>query len=338
MAVDKSIGNEEYALLGVENMHSGKGVILFAYADNLLGHLDGVRVLGVQTGDKRVGIASLYHHHTKVVALVHLVVSLLKCVALARTLLGKMLSIGCTTALLLIGTHVYKLNTIKVKLQALGHTAQTVGVAQKDRVADALCLSLYSSLHHRWMCAFGKHYALWVHACSIVQVACKLGFLTEQLHKVLLVSVPVGNGFACYSAFDSSLGNSRAHFCDKTWVYWFRYEIFRTEREVVDMINLINNIWHRLLGKVGDGMYGSHLHLLVNSLGMNVEGATEDVRETNNVVNLVRIVASSGRHKHVWAACHSVLVANLRYRIGKGKHNRLVGHRAYHVLREYVAL
>ena len=98
------------------------------------------------------------------------------------------------------------------------------------------------------------------------------------------------------------------------------------------MIYLVYDVWHRLLGKIGNGKYGSHLHLLVDSLCVYVESATEDIWETNNVVNLVRIVATASRHKYVWTTCHSVLVAYLRYRVGKSKHDRLVGHRTYHIL------
>ena len=161
-----------------------------------------------------------------------------------------------------------------------------------------------------------------MHACSIVKVACQLGFLAEQLHKVLFVRIPVGNGLSCHSAFDGSLCHSSTYLCDKTRVNWFRDEVLRTEAEVVDMVNLINYIRNGLLSQVGNSMYGSHLHLLVDGLGMNVKSATEDVREADNVVNLVGIVAASGRHEHVRTACHSILVADFRHGVGKSKHDR----------------
>ena len=148
MTVDECIREEEHALLGVEDVHSGECAEFRTYADNLLCHLDGVGVFGVQSGDECVSIACLYHHHTEVVALVHLIVSLLKGVALTSTLLGKMLCVCGTSALLLIGTHVNQFNTVEIKLQALSHTTQAVGVAQKNRVAEAFGLGLNSSLHH----------------------------------------------------------------------------------------------------------------------------------------------------------------------------------------------
>ena len=123
MAVDESVGKEEHTLLCVKDVHCGKRIILFAYADNLLGYLDGVRVFSIQTCDESVGITSLNHHHTEVVALVHLIVSLLKGIALTSTLLCKMLGVCGTSTLFLVGTHIYKLNAVKVQLQAFSHTA-----------------------------------------------------------------------------------------------------------------------------------------------------------------------------------------------------------------------
>ena len=104
------------------------------------------------------------------------------------------------------------------------------------------------------------------------------------------------------------------------------------------MVNLIYNIRNGLLCQVGNSMYGSHLHLLIDGLGMNVKSATEDVWETDYIVNLVGIVATSGRHEHVRTACHSILVADFRHGVGKSKYDRRICHRANHVLRKHITL
>ncbi len=53
------------------------------------GHLDGVAVLGVQSGDESVGLTGFHHHHAEVVALEHLVVGLFVGDAFAGALFGK---------------------------------------------------------------------------------------------------------------------------------------------------------------------------------------------------------------------------------------------------------
>ena len=67
---------------------------------------------------------------------------------LTCTLLGKVLGVSGAASLLLVGTHVYQLYAVKIELQTLSHTTQTVGISKQDREADTLCLCLYCSLHH----------------------------------------------------------------------------------------------------------------------------------------------------------------------------------------------
>ena len=59
------------------------------------------------------------------------------------------------------------------------------------------------------------------------------------------------------------------------------------------MIHIVHHIRNRLFGQIGDSMNGSHLHLLVDGRSMNVEGSTEDIGETDHVVNLVGVVRTS---------------------------------------------
>ena len=231
-----------------------------------------------------------------------------------------------TVALLLVGTHIDNFDVAEVEFQTLCQTVQAVGVAQQDRLADAFNLSLNGSLHHGGVTTFSKHYALWVLAGGVVQLACEFRLLSQQLHEALFVSIPVGNCATCYATLDSSFCYGSTYLGDESWVDRFRDEIVRAKGEVVYMINVVHNIGHWLLGQVGDSMYGSHLHFFVDSLGMNVEGTAEDIGETNYVVNLVGVVAASGRHQHVGAACHRIFITNLWHGVCQRKHDGLVGH------------
>ena len=74
------------------------------------------------------------------------------------------------------------------------------------------------------------------------------------------------------------------------------------------MIHIVHHIRNRLLGQVGNGVYGSHLHLLVDSRRVNVEGSTEDIGETNHVVDLVGVVGTSCSHQGVGTSLHGILV------------------------------
>ena len=94
VAIDECVGYEECAVLGVEYMHGAEVVISWLYAHHFLCHLDGVAVFCVGAGDKCVGFAGFHHHHTEVVALEHLIIGFLECVAFAGALGGKYLGVA----------------------------------------------------------------------------------------------------------------------------------------------------------------------------------------------------------------------------------------------------
>ena len=129
MAVDQSVGNEEHTLLGVDEVHRSEVVIALADANHFLGHLNGVGIFRVKTGDESVGIARLHHHHAEVVALVHLVDGFLQRVALALLLLRQDFGIALTALRLTVVAKIEHLNTVEVEFHVFGHLANLHVVA-----------------------------------------------------------------------------------------------------------------------------------------------------------------------------------------------------------------
>ena len=204
-----------------------------------------------------------------------------------------MLGIRSTASLLLVGTHVNDSYSGEVNLQTAGDTVQTVWVTKEDRLTDTFLLCLHSSLHHRLMTTFSEDHTLWVLGRCGMECACELCLLSEELAQMLLVVIPVGNLPTGYAAVHGSLGHRSTYLCDKSRVYRFRNEVLRTEGEVIDMINLIYDVGHWFLGKLCYGFRRSHFHFLVDGRGMHVERTTEDIREANDIVYLVRLVGTS---------------------------------------------
>ena len=130
MAVDECVGYEQNAFLGVNQVHCAKVVVAFAHTNNLACHLEGVRVFGVKTRDECIGLASLYHHHAKVVALVHLVLSLLGGIALALHFLGKDLRIAVAALVLGVVAQIEYFDAVEVEFQLFGNFAYLHIVAQ----------------------------------------------------------------------------------------------------------------------------------------------------------------------------------------------------------------
>ena len=205
-------------------------------------------------------------------------------------------------------------------------------------MAEAFLQSGYGCLHHRRVTAFGKHDTLWMESCCSMERTRELGLLAQHLLQPVLVFIPVGDGSSRYPTLDSSFGHSRRHFRDKTRVNRLRDEVFRTELQVGDMINLIDDVGHRLLGEIGNSSHSSKLHLLVDGLGVDVKGTAEDVREADDIIDLVRIIGTPRRHQDVGTRGNGILIGDFRHRIGKRKDNRHMSHGANHILTEDIAL
>ena len=101
-------------------MHGAKVIVFRTYADNLFGHLDGVRIFCIQTGYESVGLAGLNHHHTEVVALEHLVVGFVDGVSLALTLFGEHTGIALAAFGLIVVTQIDNLYAVEIEVELFG--------------------------------------------------------------------------------------------------------------------------------------------------------------------------------------------------------------------------
>lgn len=113
-------------------------VVTLANANHLTCHLKRVRVFGVQACDESVSFSRFNHHHAEVVAFVHLILSLLRCVALAFHLLRKELCVAMTAFILSVVAKVENLNTLKVQLQFFSRLLNLYVVSQENGEANAL--------------------------------------------------------------------------------------------------------------------------------------------------------------------------------------------------------
>ena len=98
------------------------------------------------------------------------------------------------------------------------------------------------------------------------------------------------------------------------------------------MVCFIHNIGYRLFCQIGDGMYRSYFHLLVDGFGLSVESPAEDVREADYIVDLVRIIRTAGCHQYVRTGGHGIFVRDFRCRVGESEYDRHRSHASYHVL------
>ena len=146
------------------------------------------------------------------------------------------------------------------------------------------------------------------------------------------VSVPVFDFCASHSAFHSSFCHCAGNFGDEAWIYRFRDKVFRTERKVVYVVGCVDYIRHRLFCQVGNGVYGRNFHFFVDCFSLSVQSTAEDIWETDYIINLVRIVGTSGSHQYVRTCCHGIFVRDFRCRVSQCEHDRHRSHAAHHIL------
>ena len=143
------------------------------------------------------------------------------------------------------------------------------------------------------MNSLGKDHALRMGGSGSVELLCEFGLLPQQHRKRVLIFLPVLDILTGYTAFDGGLGHSGTHLSNQSWIDGLWNEVVATEGEVVHLIDVVHHIGHRLLGQVSDSVNGCQFHLLVDSGSVYVEGTTEDVGESDDVVDLVRIVGTT---------------------------------------------
>ena len=89
---------------------------------------------------------------------------------------------------------------------------------------------------------------------------------------------------------------------------------------------------HIFLCEGGERLRSSNLHFLINGTGPNIERTTENVRESQNVIHLVRIVRPACRDDGITADFLDVFRTDLRIRIRHGENDRIGGHGFHHFL------
>ena len=166
-------------------------------------------------------------------------------------------------------------------------------------MADTFGFGFYGCFQHIGVGTFGKYHALRIAAGGVVKLTGEFAFVTHQFAELYAVSIPVFDVLAGYTTFHGCTCYGAGHFGDKARVNRFRDEVFRAETEVVYVVSLVHNIGYRLFCQISDSVYSGNLHFLVDGFSLSIQGTAEDIGETDYVINLVRIVRTSGCHQYV---------------------------------------
>ncbi|MNL50712.1 hypothetical protein D3C87_1737490 [compost metagenome] len=75
----------------------------------------------------------------------------------------------------------------------------------------------------------------------------------------------------------------------------------RTEARAVALIGGGHIIRHIFAGQIGERLCSGDLHRVVDLAGADIERAAEDIGKAEDIVDLVRVIRTAGRHDGVVA-------------------------------------
>jgi hypothetical protein len=154
--------------------------------------------------------------------------------------------------------------------------------------------------------------------------------LIDEFVETLDIGVPVPDRSRGDPGIHGGPCHRRRDLDDQARIEWLRDQVFRTEAG--DLLAVGRGDHLRLLGarQLGDGLDGGHLHLLGDRRRADIEGAAEDEREAQHVVDLVRVIRAAGAHDGVVADAADQFRHDLRGRVGKSHDQRPGSHRGDH--------
>ncbi|MNS27509.1 hypothetical protein D3C72_594610 [compost metagenome] len=151
------------------------------------------------------------------------------------------------------------------------------------------------------------------------------------------VGFQIGQRARGHAAVHGGLGHRRGDAHDQARVERLGDQVFGAERDVERAIGGRHNFVLFFLRQLGNGIDRRHFHFARDGGGAHVQRATEDVREAQNVVDLVRVVGPARGHDHVVAHAVRHFRQDFRRGVGQRQDQRARAHRGDHFRLEHAA-
>ena len=150
------------------------------------------------------------------------------------------------------------------------------------------------------------------------------------------IHIHVLNRPLCDAGIHGGLRDRRGHGGDQPRIERNRDDVVIAVLKLLSAIRGGDFFRHILAGQFRECFRRGDFHLVVNARSADIEGASKDIGEAQDIVHLIRIVGAAGRNDRVIANFLHVLRRNLWIGICHGKNDRLIRHRFHHILRDDV--
>ena len=144
------------------------------------------------------------------------------------------------------------------------------------------------------------------------------------------VGVHVGNRAQCHAAVCRRLGHRWRDLHHQARVKRLGNQVLRPESQLFAGIGGSHHLALLGLGQLGDGVHRRDFHLDRDGRGAGIQGATENIGKTQDVVDLVRVVGAAGGHHGVTAHCLDVFRGDFGIWVGQGKNDGVRCHLLNH--------
>ena len=196
-----------------------------------------------------------------------------------------------------------------------------------------------SFVYHNLGCA--QHALFFAFGIGNALFQCLLGQGEDRLHdraggvdktlQFLAVGVHVLDRSRCHAAVKCRLRHGGCNFHHETRVEGFGNQVLRTECQCLAGIGGSNDLALFGLRQFGNGMDRRNFHFHCDGGSPGIKGAAEDVREAQDVINLVRVVGATSRHDRVVAHRLDFFRGNFRCWVRQRKNQRPRRHLFDHI-------
>ena len=306
--VDGRVGEEHRSALGRNDLHRRERRVAVRRKD-LAYRIQRFGVAVRIAEDRRIGVARSDHHQREPVAAHHVFDRLVHPDALAAYLVIQQRCVAAAARFFAVAAEVDDAFRVERQVVVLQQRIDLRTVADQQRDSEVFVGQVNGGLDRSQAVAFAED-----------DPARRGGayFRADGAHQLVVaphtavqfgsVRFPVGDRFARDARFDSRFGHGDRDGGDQPRVEGLGDQVFASERNIVVVVGGRYDVGHRLLGQCGQRPHGGDLHLLVDLGGAHVERSAENVRESEYVIDLVRIVRASGCEDDVFAGGHRVVI------------------------------
>ena len=219
----------------------------------------------------------------------------------------------------------------EVVLAAATAGRSTPAPPNEDRLREAVIDHRLHRSQYRRRLAVGIHETLEIAFRALEQRAHQQHGLEHVLRKLGPVILETRERARGNTAVHCGLRHRGREFRDQARVERFRNEVLRTELQRFAAVGGQDEIGRFLVGEFRECLHAGELHLLVDRGRADVERTAEQVRETQHVVDLVRVIGATRRDDRVRPCGTRLFREDLRRRIREREDERPIAHGFHHL-------